>query len=32
LFVLLGPAAMERWVLHGRTEPWDQFLEERYDQ
>jgi hypothetical protein len=31
LFVLLGPAAMERWVLHGRTEPWDQFLEERYD-
>ncbi|OGO08815.1 MAG: hypothetical protein A2Y61_06880 [Chloroflexi bacterium RBG_13_60_13] len=30
LFVLLGPAAMERWVVHGETEPWDGFLEERY--
>jgi hypothetical protein len=30
LVVLLGPAVMERWMIQGRTEPWNEFLEERY--
>ncbi|MBM4443827.1 MAG: hypothetical protein FJ020_00815 [Chloroflexi bacterium] len=30
LVVLLGPAVMDRWVVHTRAEPWEEFLEERF--